>query len=80
MEQALAPSGRHDFPVVDGDHVVEVLTLQCINETPRDRRASTRTEGVQRLPVVEDERFLGMVASDTQVTVMRTGTERTQAV
>lgn len=46
VEHVVLPSGRHCFPVVDGERVDGILTLRQISAVPRGRWPTTRVQDV----------------------------------
>ena len=46
VDQVVGPSGRRCFPVMEGDQVYGLLTLQRITDVPRARWPDTRAEDV----------------------------------
>ena len=52
VDQVVGPSGRRCFPVMEGDQVYGLLTLQRITDVPRARWPDTRAEDVM-IPLAE---------------------------
>ena len=65
VDQAVLPSGRRCFPVMEDDQVFGLLTLHRIKRVPRERWATTRVEEVM-IPLVE----LKTVRPDDDLTVV----------